>query len=85
MFNTRSSVFLNGGLYLNGKALIPFLPLYVLGMGIFFKNLIGNKVSYKILFIIFGLTVLWALCLETAFGYLYVLDGNYLLWRFDFI
>lgn len=66
---------LNGGLYLNGKALIPFLPLYVLGMGIFFKNLIGNKVSYKILFIIFGLTVLWALSIETAFGYLYILDG----------
>ena len=66
---------LNGGLYLMGKALIPFLPLYILGLGIFFRYLINDKVNYKILIIAFGITVFWAFALNMAVGYLYVLDG----------
>ena len=31
---------LNGGLYLDGKALIPFLPLYVFSIGLFLKDVL---------------------------------------------
>ena len=43
---------LNGALYLDGKALIPFLPLYVLAIGIFLKDVLEYKVNYKLLFLI---------------------------------
>lgn len=39
---------LNGGLYIRSKALIPFLPLYVYGIGIFIKNCISKSIDYKL-------------------------------------
>lgn len=39
---------LNGGLYIRSKALIPFLPLYVYGIGIFIKDCINKDVDYKL-------------------------------------
>ena len=43
---------LNGGLYLDGKALIPFLPIYVLGLGLFFKDVLEGKADFKLIFLI---------------------------------
>ena len=42
---------LNGGLYLDGKVLIPFLPLYVLVVGLFLNNI--DELDFKKVFIIF--------------------------------
>ena len=43
---------LNGALYLDGKALIPFLPLYVLTTGLFLKDVLESKVNFKLVFLI---------------------------------
>ena len=43
---------LNGGLYLDGKALIPFLPLYVLSIGLFLKDVLEGKANFKVIFLI---------------------------------
>lgn len=43
---------LNGALYLDGKALIPFLPLYVLATGLFLKDVLEGKVNFKLVFLI---------------------------------
>ena len=42
----------NGGMYLNGKAFIPLLPLAVLIIGCFLKNVFNNKKKLKISIII---------------------------------
>ena len=43
---------LNGALYLDGKALIPFLPLYVLATGFFLKDVLDRKADFKLIFLI---------------------------------
>lgn len=43
---------LNGALYLDGKALIPFLPLYVLATGFFLKDVLDKKVDFRLIFLI---------------------------------
>lgn len=40
---------LNGGLYIRSKALIPFLPLYILGIGIFIKSLFNREIDFSLL------------------------------------
>ena len=42
----------NGGMYLNGKAFIPMLPLAILIIGYFLKNVFNNKSKLKISIII---------------------------------
>lgn len=37
----------NGGLYIRSKVLIPLLPLFILGLGLFLKDLFDNNVSLK--------------------------------------
>ena len=43
---------LNGFLYLDGKALIPFLPLYVLATGFFLKDVLESKADLRVIFLI---------------------------------
>lgn len=43
---------LNGALYLDGKALIPFLPLYVLATGFFLKDILDKKADFRLIFLI---------------------------------
>ena len=43
-------MFLNGALYLDGKALIPFLPLYVLATGFFLREILNFNVNFKVVF-----------------------------------
>ena len=43
---------LNGALYLDGKALIPFLPLYVLATGFFLKDVLDKKADFRLIFLI---------------------------------
>lgn len=61
---------LNGALYLDGKALIPFLPLYVLGTGLFLKQVFSGQANYKIILGIVVVCLLWA-CLEGSSYLLY--------------
>ena len=52
---------LNGALYLDGKALIPFLPLYVLATSLFLKDVLENNADFKLIFliIIISLTLIY--------------------------
>ncbi len=42
----------NGGMYLNGKAFIPFLPLAVILIGLFIKDCYSNKKIFKMTVVI---------------------------------
>lgn len=68
---------LNGGLYLNGKVLIPFLPLYVLAIGLF----LNDKINYKLLIGIFILCILWAFLIDDDLKWKILVDGD-LRWVF---
>lgn len=68
---------LNGALYLDGKALIPFLPLYVMAIGLFLKDV--NKLNYKIIVIIFILSVLWSYLEGNDFKFYFLFDGGLFL------
>ena len=57
---------LNGTMYIDPKTLIPFLPLYIIVIAIFFKELFENKIDYKKLFIILLIVSI------------YILASNYL-------
>lgn len=46
------SYIFNGGMYLNGKAFIPLLPVAILIIGYFLKNIFNNKNKLKISIII---------------------------------
>lgn len=70
---------LNGFLYLDGKALIPFLPLYVLCTGYFLKEIIDRKVNYKILFIIIVLLVLCANVSDDSLSLYFTLESFFLI------
>lgn len=50
-FLPLSLYLLNGGLYTRSKALIPLLPLLILIIGYFIKDLLNNKIDTKKLFI----------------------------------
>lgn len=46
---------LNGGLYVRSKTLIPFIPLIILIIGIFLKDLFDKKINIKKTFIAIGI------------------------------
>ncbi len=49
---------LNGGLYLDAKVLIPFLPLYVLCIGLFLKMVLKMDISFKWILVLGILAIL---------------------------
>jgi len=62
--------FLNGGLYLRSKVLIPFLPLICLIIAHFLTLLLDNKVNKKIKYVFIGVFIFGLLCLiKTGFDY----------------
>lgn len=61
----------NGGLYVRSKVLIPLLPLFILTIGIFLKNLFNKKIEIKKLMI--GGIIFLALSLFN-FNIVYTLD-----------
>lgn len=68
--------FLNGSLYLSGKALIPLLPLYTLIVTMFLNKVIKKEIELKDILLIFSSTVLVALALSKLWiTILYLLDG----------
>lgn len=62
---------LNGGLYIRSKALIPFIPLIILILGIFLKDLLKQEIDSKKLFIIIVTLILLSLF---DFSLVYCLD-----------
>lgn len=61
----------NGGLYIRSKVLIPLLPLFILGLGLFLKDLFDNNVALKKL----SIGVIIALILSLFnFSLVYVID-----------
>lgn len=61
----------NGGLYIRSKVLIPLLPLFILGLGLFLKDLFDNNVALKKL----SIGVIIALILSLFnFSFVYVID-----------
>ena len=68
----------NGGMYLNGKAFIPMLPLAILIIGYFLKNVFNNKnklkISIIISFIVAIINLLVFLYKEESLCLLFVVD-----------
>jgi len=62
---------LNGGLYIRSKALIPFIPLIILVLGIFLKDLLKQEIDSKKLFIILVTLILLSVL---DFSLVYFLD-----------
>lgn len=65
---------LNGGLYLDGKALIPFLPLYVLSTGLFL-NEVFKKINFKIVFFTFLISLVFVYLFDDSLKLYFLLDG----------
>lgn len=61
----------NGGLYIRSKVLIPLLPLFILGLGLFLKDLFDNNVSLKKLSIGVIIALIFSLF---NFSLVYVID-----------
>ena len=66
---------LNGALYLDGKALIPFLPLDVLAIGLFLKDYLDGNVDFKYMFIIFALCTFLAYAKDYEYKIWFLFDG----------
>lgn len=70
---------LNGALYLDGKALIPFIPLYVLSCGMFLNDLFSSKANLKVIgFIVFFSVLIVYLC-DNSLKMFYLLDVTLLV------
>ena len=65
---------LNGFMYLNGKVLIPFIPLGVLLIGITLEDLLINKEKISKLFIIFVVLISILGSIHYSLSILYILD-----------
>ncbi len=65
---------LNGGLYLDGKALIPFLPLYVLATGLFLKDVLDKKVKVKVVFLIMIISLLYIYLVDDGLKLYFTLE-----------
>lgn len=71
---------LNGTLYLNGKALIPLLPLYVLAIAQFVKTLFAKKIEFYNILAAFALTLIAVILLaDEKYAILYIVDGFVML------
>ena len=70
---------LNGALYLDGKALIPFLPLYVLTIGYFLEEVLSGKVNFKIVFLTIIISLLWIYLEDNSLKLYFTLDCILLL------
>ena len=70
----------NGGMYLNGKAFIPMLPIAILIISYFLKNVFSNKGKLKISIIISLIVVIINLLV-----YIYKKDSLCLLFVFDMV
>ena len=67
---------LNGTLYLDGKALIPLLPIYCLTIAIFFRGLFNNKIKFYNILSVFAITLIFTMLFTHApYTYGYILDG----------
>lgn len=71
---------LNGKLYLDGKVLIPFLPLYCLVIAMFIKNVFNKKINFNDILFMFGITLIFTILLSNkGFTILYLLDSLFTL------
>ncbi len=64
---------LNGTMYIDAKSLIPLLPLYIIVIAIFIKDMFDNKVNYKTMLISL-LIVTIIIAIERKFVYLYLIE-----------
>ena len=65
---------LNGALYLDGKALIPFLPLYVLACGFFLKEVTSGKLNDKVVFLTIIISLLWVYLADNNLKLYFTID-----------
>lgn len=77
---------LNGGLYIRGKVLIPFIPLYIFIFIIFINNLLTKKINFKQIFLITLIISLISLLKISNIYYvlsiLFSLIITYIIYRF---
>ena len=70
---------LNGALYLDGKALIPFLPLYVLATGFFLKEILNFNINFKVVFLTMIISILWIYLDENSLRLYFTLECIFIL------
>lgn len=71
---------LNGMLYVDGKALIPFLPLYCFVIAIFLDKVFNKKIDfYQILFMYAITLLLTILFANQDIAVLYILDASFMM------
>ncbi len=64
---------LNGTMYIDSKALIPFLPLFVFVIAIFINNILNNKINIKYISIITVVVCLFSLPLsDSNLNFMYI-------------
>lgn len=76
---------LNGGLYLNGKVLIPLLPLYVLTIALFLDKVIKKEISFEKVKLAFSITVFLSFTLSKLWiATLYTIEGLIIIFLLKF-
>lgn len=76
---------LNGTLYLDGKALIPLLPLYCLVIAKFFSRVIAKKLAFYNILSMFAMTVIFAIIFaDKGYAALYIIDGLFIIFLLSY-
>jgi len=71
---------LNGMLYVDGKALIPFLPLYCFVIAIFLDKVFNKKIDFYQILFIYAITLLLAILFAgETIAILYILDASFMM------
>ncbi len=76
---------LNGTLYLDGKALIPLLPLYCLVIAKFLNRVISRRLAFYNILSMFAITVILAIIFASKeYALLYIIDGLFVIYLINF-
>ncbi len=75
---------LNGTLYLDGKALIPLLPIYCLTIAKFLQSVFNNKLQFHTILNMFAITLIFTILFShVPYSIGYMIDGIILMLIFN--
>jgi len=75
---------LNGTLYLDGKALIPLLPIYCLTIAKFLKSVFNKKIQFHTILNMFAITLIFTILFShTPYSIGYMIEGIILILLFN--
>jgi len=71
---------LNGTLYLDGKALIPLLPIYCLSIAKFLDSVFNKKIKMNTILNMFAITLIFTIIFaKEPYTYGYIIDGTIMI------